>query len=127
MYRPTIKSTLGSRVFLRFQSSHIKQLSSFKEFELAIAADKLSLIDFYATWCGPCKSISHHIEKLSDKFKDVAFFKVDVDQNPEIAGHLNVTAMPTFIYFKKGKELGKIVGADPAGIKNELDRFSKCL
>ncbi|AET38239.1 Trx3p Ecym_2518 [Eremothecium cymbalariae DBVPG len=124
MFRATFKPLVLYRTSTRCQST-VKQLTSFKDFETAISNKKLSLIDFYATWCGPCKAISPHIANLSQEFKDINFYKVDVDENPDIARHCRITAMPTFVFFQSGDNLGKVVGADPKGIKEGLIRFAK--
>lgn len=107
---------------VRFQSS-IKQLSTLEEFETVIKSKNLSIVDFFATWCGPCKAISPHLQKFNEQYSEVNFYKVDVDESPEIAGALGVSAMPTFILFKDGKGLGKVVGADPRGVKEAIEQF----
>ncbi|SCU77396.1 LAMI_0A01002g1_1 [Lachancea mirantina] len=94
----------------------ISQLRSLAEFQKAIAGDRLSVIDFYATWCGPCKAVAPHIEKLCKEKPSVAFYKVDVDESPEIAAECQITAMPTFVFAKKGQPIGKVVGADVRGV-----------
>ncbi len=69
------------------------------------------LVDFWATWCGPCKMAEPIIEELSETYKDkVVFVKVDVDQNPSESGKLGVMSIPTTILFKGGKEIGRQVG-----------------
>jgi len=76
------------------------------EAQLKEAGDNLVIVDFYATWCGPCKMISPELEKMaSSEFTDVMFLKVDVDENEDIAAEYNVTAMPTFIFFKNGNQV----------------------
>ena len=65
--------------------------------ELKDAGDKLVVIDFYATWCGPCKVIAPKVEEMSSSMSNVVFLKVDVDENEDAAGEYNISAMPTFI------------------------------
>jgi thioredoxin 1 len=71
------------------------------------------VIDFFATWCGPCKRIAPAFEDLADKYYPaITFLKVDVDQCPELVNVFDISAMPTFVFLKDGKILKKIEGAD---------------
>lgn len=65
-----------------------------------------------ATWCGPCKVIAPKIVEMSKTFPDARFYKLDVDDVPDVAQELGVRAMPTFMIFKDGEKLGEIVGAN---------------
>lgn len=87
--------------------------------------DGVVFVDFYADWCGPCKMTSPIIDELSedDKYKDVKFVKVNVDENQELAGSFNVFSIPTFISFNKGEVVGQFAGArDKSGFEAELQR-----
>jgi thioredoxin 1 len=76
------------------------------------------VIDFYATWCGPCKRIAPIFEDLSDKFyTKVQFLKVDVDESPDLVETFDVHAMPTFVFLKDGKVVKKVEGADMVGLE----------
>lgn len=79
------------------------------------------IIDCWATWCGPCRSISPQVEKWSEEFPDVKFYKVDVDAVPDVAQELGVRAMPTFYFFNGGQLINNVVGASPPAIKKALD------
>ncbi|XP_070541288.1 thioredoxin-like [Ptychodera flava] len=79
--------------------------------ELKNAGSKLVTVDFTAAWCPPCQSIGPKFEALSDEITDVVFLKVDVDDNSETAETYNISAMPTFVFFKNGKELERFSGA----------------
>ena len=69
------------------------------------------LVDFWATWCGPCKLAEPVLEELSEEYKDkVLIAKLDVDQNPINSQKYGVMSIPTTILFKDGKELGRTVG-----------------
>jgi thioredoxin 1 len=68
-------------------------------------------VDFYADWCGPCKSTEPIVEEISNEMDAVSFVKVDVDANQELASQYSVFSIPTFIMFKDGKVAGQIVGA----------------
>ncbi|TFK56893.1 thioredoxin [Heliocybe sulcata] len=91
-------------------------VDSLEKFHEIIKSDKVTVFDFWATWCGPCKVISPIFEKLSDEHTDVEFYKVDVDDQPDIAQEVGVRAMPTFIAFKSGNKLKDFVGANPSGL-----------
>jgi len=70
------------------------------------------LVDFFAVWCPPCRMMEPVMERLAEEFAGkVAFGKVNVDENMELAARFDVSAVPTFILFKGGKMLGRIVGA----------------
>ena len=76
------------------------------------------VVDFFATWCGPCKMLGPIIEKLGNSMNDVKFIKVDVDKHEELARRYGVMSIPTIIFFKDGKEVTKRIGFIPEeGIK----------
>lgn len=81
------------------------------------------LVDFFATWCGPCKMVSPILEQIGEEMGDkVKVCKIDIDQNTEIASKYGVMSIPTFIMFKDGKEVAKNVGAMPkAGIEDFIN------
>lgn len=65
-----------------------------------------------ATWCGPCKVIAPQIVKMSNSYPGARFYKLDVDEVPDVAQELGVRAMPTFMVFKNGEKVGEVVGAN---------------
>lgn len=76
-----------------------------------IADNKLVLLDFYATWCGPCKLMDPKIKRLVEKYGDkVKVIKVDTDKNKTVAIQQQVSELPTFIFYKNGKEFWRGVG-----------------
>jgi len=85
------------------------------------------LIDFFAVWCPPCRMMEPVMEKLAEEFAGkVAFGKVNVDENTELALRFDVSAVPTFILFKNGKMLGRIIGArDYESFKEILEEAIK--
>lgn len=120
--RPSVVRKVNTSASQRMVSS-ISQISTFKEFNETIKLDKLTFVDFYATWCGPCKTVAPVLEDLSKKYPTVQFRKVDVDEAEDLAIEYGVTAMPTFILFKKSEPLGKVVGANVSAITNALERY----
>ncbi|CAM9342352.1 unnamed protein product [Pylaiella littoralis] len=85
---------------------------------LSAAGSKLVVVDFHASWCGPCKRIAPFLVKLSETHKDsVVFVKVDVDENSESAEKYGIEAMPTLKFIKNGEVVGTITGADQPSIE----------
>eukprot|EP00584_Thalassiosira_punctigera_P007029 CAMPEP_0172531794 /NCGR_PEP_ID=MMETSP1067-20121228/5053_1 /TAXON_ID=265564 ORGANISM="Thalassiosira punctigera, Strain Tpunct2005C2" /NCGR_SAMPLE_ID=MMETSP1067 /ASSEMBLY_ACC=CAM_ASM_000444 /LENGTH=141 /DNA_ID=CAMNT_0013316217 /DNA_START=48 /DNA_END=473 /DNA_ORIENTATION=+ len=84
------------------------------------AANSKSVMYFTATWCPPCKVISPVYAELSAKYADVAFGKVDVDDNPDAAGEFRIQAVPTFIFSKGAEEVNKFSGADRGQLEKLL-------
>jgi thioredoxin 1 len=79
------------------------------------------VVDFFATWCGPCKAVAPVVGKLSETYTDVRFIQVDVDKVPQIAKELAVRAMPTFVLFKDGKPLEeRVVGGNMQALENGI-------
>lgn len=78
-----------------------------------LKSDKLALIDFWATWCMPCKIIGPVIEELAVELEGrVKVGKVNVDDNPELATELSIMNIPTLVLFKDGKEVSRIIGVN---------------
>ncbi|SSD61107.1 probable Thioredoxin-2 [Saccharomycodes ludwigii] len=98
----------------------VSAISSAEQFSKAINADKLVVVDFFATWCGPCKMIAPMIEKFAQEYTQADFYKVDVDELADVAAKAEVSAMPTFVFYKNGKEVTRVVGANPAAVKSTV-------
>lgn len=75
-----------------------------------LGSDKPVLVDFWATWCGPCQKQGPIVEELADEVTDVKVGKLDVDAEEEIAGRYNIMSIPTVMLFKNGEIAGKAVG-----------------
>lgn len=81
------------------------------EFETAVLkAEKPVLVDFFATWCGPCKMMASVIDELSDTYDTFDVVKVDIDESMSLAEAYNIMSVPTFMVFKDGKSAGKAIG-----------------
>ena len=82
--------------------------------ELVISSDKLSIIDFWAEWCGPCRAIGPVIEDLHKEYDGrVNVGKVNVDHNPQLSNNYGITSIPAILFVKDGKVVDKLVGAQP--------------
>lgn len=82
--------------------------------EQVMQSDKLSVVDFWAEWCGPCRAIGPVIEELSKEYAGkVNIGKVNVDNNPQISVNYGITSIPAILFIKGGKVVDKLVGAQP--------------
>ena len=88
-----------------------------------IEKGEVTIVDFFAAWCGPCKMLTPVFEELSNEMKgNVNFFKVDIDQSLELAQQFGVNTVPTMLIFKNGKIVDEIIGFIPkANIKTKLE------
>ncbi|KAF8844206.1 thioredoxin [Paxillus ammoniavirescens] len=93
----------------------VEDIKSKAQFDELINSGKTIFIDFHATWCGPCKVISPIFQGFANdpRGDNVGFYKVDIDDQAEIAQEVNITAMPTFKVFKDGESIGSLIGANP--------------
>lgn len=79
------------------------------------------LVDFWATWCGPCRALSPKLEEISSSYGDkVKFVKIDVDANPQTPAQFGIRGIPTLILFKDGKMLDQLVGNQPKEVIESL-------
>ena len=82
---------------------------------------KVLCLYFTATWCGPCKAISPEVDKLNTAYNDnVLFIKVDVDNFEDLTEECGVSAMPTFVLYKEGKEIDRLQGADKKNLEMKI-------
>ncbi len=86
--------------------------------------EKAVLVDFFATWCGPCKMLSPVLESVAEKMKDkVTIVKVDVDRSPDLAAKFGVMSVPTMIMFKNGRQVDAFSGYMPeANLMANIER-----
>ena len=81
-----------------------------QNFDQVINANEKVLVDFFATWCGPCKMLAPIVEKLSEEEPSVKVVKVDVDEESELAIRFGISSIPTLLMFKNGKLVDKQIG-----------------
>jgi len=103
----------------------VTPIDSYEEFKKILASGATFVVDFWATWCGPCKMIRPVFDKMaaSGTFKDVKFYSVDVDDQSDIATEVGIRVMPTFMVFKDGSKIDEMTGAAPANLNNMLAKY----
>ena len=90
--------------------------------EEVMKSDKPVLIDFYATWCGPCRMVSPIVDEIAEETSDSKICKIDVDEEPELVQTFGISSIPTLVVIKDGKVANMSVGAKPkADILRMLD------
>lgn len=110
----------------RARARRLKLIESKEAFQEALAAagDKLVVVDFSATWCGPCKMIKPFFHSLCDKYSNVVFLEVDVDDCQDVAADCEVKCMPTFQFYKKGQKVGEFSGANKEKLEATITEFA---
>ncbi len=87
-----------------------KHMEDIKEFDELKNSETTLIVDFFATWCGPCKMLAPELEELCEEHKDVNVLSIDVDKFPELAGKFNIRVVPTMIFFRKGEKFNQVSG-----------------
>ena len=78
-----------------------------------LVSDGLVLVDFFAEWCGPCRMLAPILEDFASEESEIAVYKVNVDNEPDLAREFQVSSIPTMILFKDGKQIDKKIGFAP--------------
>ena len=76
-------------------------------------SEKLVLLDFWASWCGPCRMVSPIVDEIAAERSDIKVCKINVDEQPELAAQFRVMSIPTLVVMKNGKVINQAVGARP--------------
>ncbi|QDS73530.1 Thioredoxin amt13 [Venturia effusa] len=123
LYRPIITH----RLFTMSETKKgVHNLMCKEDWESALnEKGSLLVLDCFATWCGPCKVIAPQVVKFSDKFTNARFYKLDVDDVPDVAQELGIRAMPTFLLFKDGEKVAEVVGANPKALEAAIEKNYK--
>ena len=78
-----------------------------------LKADKPVLVDFWATWCGPCRMMAPVVERIAEEHPEIKVCKVDIDENPELASRYRIMSVPTLMVLKNGNIVDQSIGARP--------------
>ena len=94
-------------------------------FRAAMEKKETLVVDFWATWCGPCRMLAPVMEQISEELSDKAtFVKIDVDENPDLAREYSIMSIPCVMVFKSGELAGKNVGFGPkAAMKEFIEKY----
>ncbi|KAI8642864.1 thioredoxin [Parasitella parasitica] len=96
-----------------------------EEFNKLIEKNALVVVDFHATWCGPCKVLEPKLKKLAVKYTNIVFAKVDVDAVADVAEKYQIRAMPTILFFEDGEKFGETIGANDNVIESKIKELVK--
>ncbi|NKB42245.1 MAG: thioredoxin [Ilumatobacter sp.] len=96
-------------------------------FEETVLSDGIVLVDFWAEWCGPCKSFAPVFEAASEQHPDISFTKIDTEAEQQIAGALEIRSIPTLMIFRDGVQLFSQPGALPAHALEDIVKRVKAL
>lgn len=93
-----------------------------EDLDQRITAKGIVLVDFYAQWCGPCRAIAPKLEDMAKLYEEegLSILKVDIDQVTAAVADYSVQMMPTFVFFKEGTEVARVVGADLNKLRRTL-------
>ena len=100
----------------------LKHLNT-SEFDQAVnAGDDLCVVDMFATWCGPCKMLSPVVERAAEQHPEVHFYKVDIDEEPDLAVRFKIMSVPTLLFLKRGQVVSKSIGViSSAELEREIE------
>jgi thioredoxin 1 len=103
----------------------MRHLTSIQEFLNFINGRDIVVLDCYAQWCGPCKRIAPELEALAASHPDIGFAKVDVEEaDDDFCKRLYVSALPTFVFLRRGQIVGRVEGADMGAVKRQVETMS---
>ena len=99
------------------EATNIMEITSKWQFDEAVKSEKLTIVDFWAEWCGPCRLLKPLLHKIAGEHAEIQLLTVDVDQNQELAGEYEINSIPAVFFFKNGEIIDNFVGVMP---ENEI-------
>lgn len=107
----------------------VKEIITLNDFSTALGDESkgLVIIDFFTTWCGPCKRIAPDYIRMAEKYSTVSFYKINAENEnlANIVAACEIVSLPTFCFFKAGKYIGRFVNADPVGLEKSIVESSQ--
>lgn len=94
-------------------------------FNAIITSNKLVVVDFFATWCVPCRALSPYIDELATNHHHILFAKANIEETPIMANELDVKSLPCVIIFENGKEINRVVGFNKAKLQAIIENLSE--
>ncbi|KAG9320900.1 hypothetical protein KVV02_008684 [Mortierella alpina] len=107
-------------------SMSVSTITSREQYDTILStseATKLVIVQFTATWCGPCQTIKPFVEKFSETYPHVTFVKVDVDEFEKLADDAEVTAMPTFQFHRANRKIAELKGDEAPELKALIEKY----
>ena len=95
------------------------------DFNNIITSNKLVVVDFFATWCGPCCALSPYIDELSTNNHHILFATANIEETPIIANELDVKSLPCVVIFENGKEINRVVGFNKPKLQAIIENLSE--
>lgn len=107
----------GSSAAMNLSTPNVKHITETDFDAEVIDSTRPVVVDFYATWCGPCKILSPRLDRLAGSFtNEIKFVKVNVDEAPNLSRHFNIQGIPTLLFFRNGKVVGSTMGLVPSDV-----------
>lgn len=100
------------------------EILNYTQFYNTVARPGLVVIDAYTTWCGPCKAFAPVFERMAANYPAVTFAKVNVETVEEVATVLSISSIPTILFFKEGKIVHRVEGADPGAVEAAIQKYT---
>lgn len=93
--------------------------------QLLEVGEKLAVVEFFAIWCGPCKFATPEYETIANEFTNVVFMKIDADDNEALMLEFEITALPTYLFFKSNKLVDKYIGSQLENFRKIIETHAK--
>ena len=95
------------------ESENIIEITSKDQFDESVKSEKLTIVDFWAVWCGPCRVLKPLLHKIAGEHPEIQLLTVDVDANQELAAQYDINSIPAVFFFKNGEIVDSFVGVMP--------------